>query len=141
MADRTHDDDAMRSLLQTPRRIALIGASPNPARDSHRVMAVLQRAGHDVIPVNPVADEVLGVACVPDLAGAAKTWGAPPEVVDVFRAPEHVPAIVDEALNVGASWLWLQLGVVDEASRDRAIAGGMEVVMDRCIKIEQARLA
>ncbi|MGB1586012.1 MAG: CoA-binding protein [Thermoplasmatota archaeon] len=138
--DRTHDDEAMAALLGQPRRIALIGASPNPERASHRVMLDLLRRGHDVIPVNPVADEVAGIPAVPDIAAAAARWNAPPEIVDVFRAPEYLPPIVDAAIEAGSAWLWLQLGVVDDASRDRAVAAGLNVVMDRCIKMEAARL-
>lgn len=140
MVDRTHDDEALRSLLATPRRIAVVGASPNPSRDSHRVFRFLLDHGHDVVPVNPVADEVAGVACVPSLAAARDHWGAPPDIVDVFRASEHVPSILEESLAVNATWLWLQLGVLHEEARDQAIAAGMEVVMDRCIKVELARL-
>ncbi len=138
--DRTHDDEAMRALLGAPRKIAVVGASPNPDRASHRIFAYLQGQGHDVLPINPVADEVLGVACVPDLASAAAHWGTPPDVVDVFRAPEHLPAVVSEAMAVKATWLWCQLGVVHDEAIQRALDGGMEVVVDRCILVESGRL-
>lgn len=140
MSDRTRDDDALRTLLERPRRIAVVGASDNPARDSRMVFRFLQAHGHDVLPVNPVADSVAGVPAVPDLEAARAHWGAPPEVVDVFRAPEHVPGVVEQALEVGAPWLWLQFGAVHDGAVRRALEGGMEVVVDRCIKVEVGRL-
>lgn len=141
MADRTHDDDALRTLLSSPRRIAMLGASPDPTRDSNRVFKVLVDHGHDVIPVHPKADAVHGVACARSLAEATERWGSPPDVVDVFRAPDALPGIVDEVLQNGATWLWCQLGVVHDAAIQAALDGGLEVVADRCIKIEQLRLA
>ena len=81
-----------------------------------------------------------GVACVPDLQAAVDYWGAPPDVVDVFRAPDAVPAIVEETLRIGAPWLWLQFGVVHEAGIQAALDRGLEVVVDRCIKVETKRL-
>jgi predicted CoA-binding protein len=140
MVDRTTDDAALLALLSTPRRIALLGASPDERRPSNRVFRYLLAAGHHVLPVTPVAPQVAGVPCVPDIAAAAATWGQPPEVVDVFRAPPHLPAVLDEALESGAPWLWLQLGVVHEETIERALGAGLEVVVDRCIKIEAARL-
>lgn len=140
MADRTHDDAALRELLGTPRRIAVVGASENPARDSHRILVFLRSRGHDALPVNPVAESVAGIPAVPDLQAAREHWGAPPEVVDVFRAPEHVPGVVEQAVAVGAPWLWLQFGVVHDAAIRRALEAGLEVVVDRCIKVEANRL-
>lgn len=140
MADRTGDDQAMQELLGSPRRIAVVGASPDPQRDSHRIFVFLREQGHDVVPVNPVAKEVAGVEAAADLREAARRWGAPPHVVDVFRAPEHLPAIVEEAVEVGAPWLWCQLGVVHEQAVQHALEAGLDVVVDRCIKVEARRL-
>ncbi len=140
MTDRTRDDAALRTLLSAPRRIAVVGASPNPTRDSHRIFAFLKSQGHDVLPVNPVAEEVLGVPCVPDLAGARATWGEAPEIVDVFRAPEHLVAVAKEAVEVGAAWLWCQFGVVNEEANRVALDAGMDLVVDRCILVETRRL-
>lgn len=140
MPDRSDDDEAKRNLLSTPRRIAVVGASGNPDRDSHMILVFLKGQGHDVLPVNPTVDEVAGVAAVPDLATAKEHWGQPPEVVDVFRRPEHVPAVVDDTLAVGAPWLWLQFGVVHDDAIEKALEAGLEVVADRCIKVETGRL-
>ncbi|HET6398271.1 MAG TPA: CoA-binding protein [Candidatus Thermoplasmatota archaeon] len=138
MPDITHDDAAVRALLARKPRIAMVGASDNPARDSNRVFRYLVSAGYDVLPVNPVAKTVEGVACVPDLKAAAAA--GPVDLVDVFRAADAVPPIVEEALQVGAKAIWFQFGVVNEQGIRRAVEGGLDVVVDRCIKIEHARL-
>lgn len=140
MPDRTHDDQALTALLSEPRRIAVLGASPDPARDSHRVFRVLRDAGHDVLPINPMAPDVAGTPCAKSLKDAVDRWGGPPDVVDVFRSPHHLPGIVEETIESGAKWLWLQLGVVHEAAIETALDAGLEVVVDRCIKIEMHRL-
>ncbi len=138
MPDITRDDDALRALLARKPRIAMVGASDNPARDSNRVFAYLQRHGYDVLPVNPVTPAVLGVASVPDLA-AAQAKG-PVDMVDVFRAPDQVLPVVEQAIAVKAKSVWFQLGVVNEGAIQKALAAGLDVVVDRCIKIEIARL-
>lgn len=138
MPDITHDDNALRALLARKPRIAMVGASDNPARDSNRVFGYLQKHGYNVLPVNPVAPAVLGVASVPDLAAAAKL--GPVDMVDVFRASDQVLPIVEQAIAVKAKSIWFQLGVVNEAAIQKAVAAGLDVVVDRCIKIEIARL-
>ncbi len=139
--DRTNDDDALRALLHKPRRIAVLGASPNSDRASHRIFRHLKGRGHDVLPVNPVAPEVDGTPTVPDLKAAVAHWGAPPDIVDVFRSPEHLPPIVEEAIESGTTWLWLQLGVVHDQAIQRALEAELEVVVDRCMLVEDQRLA
>jgi predicted CoA-binding protein len=136
--DITRDDAAMGRMLEGRPRIAMVGASDNPARDSNRVFRYLVAHGYEVVPVNPVVPAVEGVPTVPDLKAAAA--GGPIAIVDVFRAPDAVPPIVEEAIAVGAKGLWLQLGVVNEPAIRRAVAAGLDVVVDRCIKIEHARL-
>ena len=131
----TPEDALMKKLLEGSRRIAVLGASPRPDRASHRILAYLLSAGYDAIPVTPAADEILGIPCVPDLAHAG-----PVDLVDVFRAPEHLPGVVDEVIASKAPALWLQLGVVHEAAIARARAAGIEVVVDRCIMIDHRRL-
>ncbi|HBP17127.1 MAG TPA: CoA-binding protein [Planctomycetes bacterium] len=122
------DDEALRDLLAATRTIALIGASPKPSRPSHGVMRYLQQAGYEVIPVRPGGGEVLGAPCVDSLGDLSEA----PDLVDVFRAPEHVPEIVEEAIACGAKALWLQDGVIHLEAAQRARAAGLTVVMDDC---------
>ncbi len=123
-----------RELLQRYTRIAMVGLSADPSRPSYRAAVHLLAYGYDVIPVNPTVDEVLGVAAVPTLAEAG-----PLEIVDVFRRQEAIPAVVDEAIALGAKAIWLQLGLRDDAAAERARAAGIAFVQDRCIKMEHAR--
>jgi uncharacterized protein len=122
-------------ILEKYRRIAIVGLSSNPFRPSHFAAIYLISEGYDVIPVNPREKQILGQACYPSLA--AIPGGV--EVVDIFREPSAVPAIVDEAIAVGAKAIWMQLGVIHDAAAEKARAAGLEVVMDRCMKIEHAR--
>ena len=115
-----------------------MGASPDPRRDSNRVARTLVGWGYDVVPVNPTADEVLGQRCLPSLAALPPAAGV--EVVDIFRRSDHAGHHVDEAIEIGARGVWLQLGVVDEAAAERARSAGLLVVMDRCPLIEYPRL-
>jgi len=129
-------DERMRQVLEDAKRIAVVGLSNKPERDSYRVAAYLQAQGYEIIPVNPMIDEVLGqkaVASLKDIEGEV-------DIVDVFRRSEEVPAIVDEAIAIGAKALWLQLGVIHEEAAQKAEDHGMDVIMDRCIKVEHARL-
>ncbi len=128
-------DDAIRFALER-RTWAVVGCSPSPGRDSHRIAALLKRRGHRVIPVNPNCDEELGERAYARLADIPE----PVEVVDVFRRSEAAGAHVDEAIEIGAEAVWLQLGVMDEPAAERARAAGLRVVMDRCPAIEIPRL-
>jgi predicted CoA-binding protein len=132
------DDAAIARLLRTSRRIAVVGASSNPARPSHDVFRTLVSAGYDCVPVNPNEAEVLGVPAVATLAEAAA--GGPVDIVDVFRRPELTEEIAREAVAIGAKALWLQLGVVNWETARIAAEGGLAVVMDRCTAIELRRL-
>lgn len=122
-------------ILETHRRIAMVGLSSNPFRPSHFAAIYLISEGYDVIPVNPREQEILGRKCYPTLS--AISGGA--EVVDIFRESAAVPAIVDEAIAIGAKVVWMQLGVIHDGAAEKARAAGLEVVMDRCMKIEHAR--
>jgi predicted CoA-binding protein len=122
-------------ILETYRRIAMVGLSSNPYRPSHFAAIYLISEGYDVIPVNPREQEVLGRKSYPSLSAIP----GPVEVVDIFREPAAVPAIVDEAIAVRAKVIWMQLGVIHEGAAATARAAGLEVVMDRCMKIEHAR--
>ncbi len=131
-------DAAIRTLLRDTGTIALVGASANPSRDSHGVMAFLQRQGYRVRPVNPMlaGQELLGetvVARLSDIEGQI-------DMVDIFRNSEAAGEAVDEAIAAGAKAVWMQLGVINAAAAARAEAAGLKVVMNRCPKIEIPRL-
>jgi predicted CoA-binding protein len=121
--------DEIRSLLQQTKTIAVIGLSPNPARPSHGVSAAMQGFGYRIIPVRPTMEEVLGEKAWPDLYALPNK----PDMVDVFRAPEHVGPIVDACIELGIKTIWLQDGVVNEAAALKAQQAGITVIMDRCI--------
>ena len=135
MADHGSLDGSMRSILERARRIAVLGASPSPDRDSHRIFVYLKEAGYDVVPVRPATREVAGVLAVADLAAAM-----PVDLVNVFRAPEHLPEIIEECIRLRVPALWLQLDVVHDAAIARAREAGIEVIADRCIMVEHRRL-
>jgi predicted CoA-binding protein len=124
------DPEAMRRVLLGSRTIAVVGCSPKPHRDSYQVAAYLKRKGYRVIPVNPAAPEILNEKCYPDLGSIPEKV----DIVDVFRAPEHVPPIAEEAMAIRADALWLQMGVVNEEAARRASDAGLYVVQDRCIR-------
>ncbi|HVC55799.1 MAG TPA: CoA-binding protein [Stellaceae bacterium] len=133
-----YSDAFLRDILQSVRTIAVVGASPRPHRPSHEVMRYLQRQGYRTIPVNPFAagTMILGEHCYAALADIAE----PIDMVDIFRNSDAAGAAVDEAIAIGATAVWLQLGVIDEAAAQRAAARGLKVVMDRCPAIEIPRL-
>ncbi|HKX00523.1 MAG TPA: CoA-binding protein [Bryobacteraceae bacterium] len=122
-------------ILETYKRIAMVGLSSNPFRPSHYAAIYLLAEGYDVVPVNPGEKHILGrqsYASLRDIPG-------PVEVVDIFREPSAVPPIVEDAIAIGAKVVWMQLGVINDAAAERARAAGLEVLMDRCMKIEHAR--
>ena len=137
MAERSQPDVIRRVLTRT-RTWAVVGCSPDPSRDSHRVAQLLRRHGFRVIPVNPAVDELLGERCDPTLDAIPAGEGV--EVVDIFRRADQAGAHVDEAIRAGVPAVWMQLGVIDEAAAGRALAAGLDVVMDRCPAIELPRL-
>jgi predicted CoA-binding protein len=138
--DESDLDGAMRALLRSARTIAVVGASPNPARPVHGVMAAMLRAGYHVIPVNPgqAGHAILGQVVYARLADIPE----PVDVVNIFRRREALAGVVDEALALTPKpkAIWMQLGLVDEDAASKARAAGLTVVMDRCIKVEHARL-
>ena len=133
------DAAGIADILRASHRIAMIGASSNPARPSNDVFGFLRGAGYDVVPVSPTETEVDGVPAFPTLADAVAATG-PFDIVDVFRRAEFCPDHAREAVAAGARCLWLQLGIVSAEAARIALAGGLSVVMDRCTKIEVARL-
>lgn len=133
------DEAGIVEVLRDARRIAVVGASPDPSRPSHDVLRYLLRAGYECVPIHSNAQEVLGIPAFRTLAEAVEA-GGPVDIVDVFRRPESCPAHAEEAVAVGARCLWLQLGVVNWEAARIAAAGGLSVVMDRCTAIEHRRL-
>ncbi|HET9326599.1 MAG TPA: CoA-binding protein [Candidatus Eisenbacteria bacterium] len=133
---QTISDDELRSFLRSRPVIAVVGASRKPERPSHHVMADLIAAGYEVIPVHPVHPEVLGRRTYPSLAAIPGRV----DLVDVFRRSEFTPDVARQAVAKGARMLWLQVGVVSEEARRIAEAGGLAVVMDRCLSVEHYRL-
>ncbi|HEX6638057.1 MAG TPA: CoA-binding protein [Steroidobacteraceae bacterium] len=122
----------IEALLRSTRSIAVLGLSESEDKPSYHVAANLQKFGYRIVPVNPSATEILGERAWPDLESALRGAG-PVDVVDVFRRPEHVAAIVDDCIRLRVPVLWLQEGVVDEAAAEEARAAGIFTVMDRCI--------
>jgi predicted CoA-binding protein len=123
------------NLLDKYRTVAVVGLSPKPERDSHRVARFLLEAGYRIIPVNPGQKEILGEVCYPSLTAIPERV----EIVDVFRRPEAIPPVAEEALQIGAKVFWMQLGIRNDEAAQKLEGGGMEVIMDRCIKIEYLR--
>lgn len=126
-------------ILTRYRRIAMVGLSGNPYRPSHFAAIYMLAEGYDVTPINPRESEILGRKSYPSLTALAEADPAAIEIVDIFRNPADVPPIVEEAISVGAKVVWMQLGVIHEEAARRAVAAGLDVVMDRCVKIEHAR--
>ena len=122
-------------ILQQYKTIAMVGLSSNPFRPSHFAAIYMLAEGYNVIPVNPRETEILGRKCYSSLSAIPDKI----EIVDIFRDPSAVPPIVDEAIAVGARVIWMQLGVINLAAATTARTAGLEVVMDRCVKIEHAR--
>lgn len=135
----SYPDALIRKVLQDTRTIAMVGASTNWNRPSYFVMKYLQEKGYRVIPVNPGAagKELLGETVYPDLRSIPE----PVDMVDIFRRSDHVPPIVEEAIEIGARTIWMQLNVINEEAAEKARAAGLTVIMDRCPKIEYGRLS
>jgi predicted CoA-binding protein len=124
-------------LLTTYKTIAMVGLSSDPMRPSHFAAIYMQSEGYDIIPVNPrlAGEKILGQTVYASLSDVPR----PVEIVDVFRRPAEIPALAHEAIAIGAKVLWMQLGIVSEEAARIAREGGLEVVMNRCVKIEHAR--
>ena len=122
-------------IIRNAKTVALVGVSANPIRSSNFVAAYLVRTPMVTYPVNPAYDEVLDVKCYPTLADLPQV----PDIVDIFRRPDAIPGVVDEAIDIGAKVVWFQLGLRHEEAAQRALDAGLRVVQDRCLKIEHAR--
>jgi predicted CoA-binding protein len=129
-------------LLRAAHTIAVVGLSADPTRPSHGVARALQRFGYRIIPVNPMVESVLGEPAVASLGQLPESLGPGEQVdiVDVFRRPEHVAAIVADCIRLKVPALWLQDGVIDRAAAERAVAAGIFTVMDRCLYRDRAAL-
>ena len=131
------DDIAgLRRILTNNRSVAVVGLSPSWNRPSYFAAKYLLEHGYEVIPVNPACQEILGRKCYASL----REIPVKVDIVDCFRRAAEIPAIADDAIGIGARVLWMQLGVVNEPAARKAEAAGLDVVMDRCVKIEHARL-
>ncbi|MGV0722409.1 CoA-binding protein [Mycolicibacterium elephantis] len=127
----------LEEILRKTRTVAIVGASANPARASHEVWSYLKSASdYELYLVNPTISEVDGTPVYPSLADLPVV----PDLVDVFRRREHLPSVLEDTIAVGAKVLWLQLGLRDEQVARDGAAAGLQVVMDRCLKVEHARL-
>ena len=136
MAHRNPFDQELKQILIDATTIAMVGASSNPEKASFGILQKLQKAGYRVIPVNPRETEILGERSYPSLVDVPERI----DIVDVFRRPEHVAAIVDDCIRLQVPTLWLQLGVVDDREAHRAQRAGIRVIMDRCIYVDRAAL-
>jgi len=124
-----------RNVLTRYRRIAMVGVSGNPTRASYRALVHMKSKGYTIYPVNPSYDEILGLKCYQSLLDINQ----PVDIVDIFRRADTVLPLVSEASEIGAKVFWMQIGVINEEAAAQAAAAGMEVVMDRCVKIEHCR--
>lgn len=132
----TEDSGRLRRILQENRVVAVVGLSADPMRPSYFAAKYLQDHGYRIIPVNPHHDTVLGEKCY----GSLEEIPEPVEMVDLFQRSEHVEPFVEQAIRIGARIVWMQLGIVNEKAAQKALTAGLEVVMNRCVKIEYARL-
>lgn len=136
MAFENPSRDEIKEILRQSETIAVVGLSDDPSKVSHMVSAAMQAKGYKIIPVNPKADTILGEKAYATLADVP----VPIDIVNVFRRPEHTPPIAEEAAAVKAKTLWLQLGIANDEAAKIASDAGLNVIMDRCIKVEDSIL-
>ncbi|TDF96556.1 CoA-binding protein [Paenibacillus piri] len=126
----------IKELLKAARNVAVVGLSDKPDRVSHMVAEAMQKKGYRIIPVNPNAESILGETCYATLSDIPE----PVDIVNVFRRSEHVVPVAEEAVRIKAKVFWLQQGIYNEEAAEIAKAGGLDVIMDRCIKVEDSIL-
>jgi predicted CoA-binding protein len=126
----------VRKILKDSKTIAVVGLSPKSHRPSHQVASYLMEAGYTIIPVNPGQDAILGQTCYPSL----RDIPSPVDMVDIFRRPEAILPIVEDAISIGAKFIWMQEGIINMEAAAKAEAAGLAVVMDRCTKIDHMYL-
>jgi predicted CoA-binding protein len=129
------DTEVVRDLLHRAQTIAIVGLSDKKERASNFVGSYLKSEGYTIIPVNPLKKEILGEKCYPDL----KSIPVPVDIVDIFRRPDEIVSIVQEAIDIKAKAIWMQLGIVNRDAADLATKNGLFVIMDRCLKMEHGR--
>jgi predicted CoA-binding protein len=132
----TSDQNTIKEILSSIKTIAVVGLSSNPAKDSYGIADYLKRQGYRIIPVNPAAAEILGETAYPDLSSIPESVDA----VQVFRKPEDVPPVVDEAIKIGAKAVWMQEGISHEEAAQKARDAGLQVVMDMCMRVAHRSL-
>ncbi|MEJ5363282.1 MAG: CoA-binding protein [Spirochaetota bacterium] len=128
-------ENEIKEILQRYKVIAVVGLSDDPSKDSNRVAQYLINHGYTVVPVNPTKQTILGLPSYPDL----KSIPFPVDIVDIFRKPQDVPPVVDEAIAIGAKVVWMQLGIAHNEAAQKAKEAGLQVVQSKCIKIEHSR--
>jgi predicted CoA-binding protein len=131
------DDNQLIEILKDAKTIAVVGASPDPNRDSNRIMEYFIKVGYDVIPVNPNYEKIFDRKCFPTVTSI----GIPVDIVDVFRRSEFVDEAAKDVVSANAKVLWMQLGVINESAAQYAMDNGLKVVMNRCIMVEYRRLS
>ncbi len=136
LPDSNPPTDEIRNLLSEAKVVAIVGLSDKPDRASNRVAHYLKAQGYKIVPVNPLKDEILGEQCYPSLTAIPM----PIDIVDIFRKVDAIPAIVDEAIEVSAKAVWLQLGLAHHDSAEKARQAGLVVVQSKCAKIEHEKL-
>ena len=135
-SDGIMSDKTIKEVLENTDKVAVVGLSPKPDRDSNRVARYLMDKGYSVVPVNPGQKEILGERCYRSLEEIPFHV----DLVNIFLNPVRIPPIVDQAIKIGAKVIWMQLDVIHEESAERARSAGLQVIMDRCIKVEHASL-
>ncbi len=129
-------DSVLKEILLSAKTIASVGLSSNPNKESYRIASYLKAQGYRVIPVNPTASEIMGETSYPDLQSVPEKI----DIVQVFRKPEDVPPVVDDAIKVGAKVIWMQEGIVHEEAAEKARQAGLQVVMDTCMRVAHRTL-
>ena len=128
--------EEVRAILEKYKTVAIVGLSPKAERDSYKVAKYLKEQGYGIVPVNPGQKQILGEKSYPNL----KAIPFPVDIVDIFRRPEAIPPIVDDAVDIGARVVWMQLGIAHNQAAEKARKAGLQVVMNKCIKIEHMNM-
>ena len=134
--DHNPPPEKIRAILENYKRVAIVGLSPKPERDSHKVAKYLKENHFEIVPVNPGQKEILGEICYPNL----KAIPFPVDLIDIFRKSDAIPPVVDDAIEIGAKIVWMQLGIANNQAAEKARKAGLEVVMNKCIKTEHMNM-